>query len=161
VYRWVEHTSELELELKAASECELLSESMEALRELLDPERAASAPEPVDEPRPGAQPPPKLGAEAPLERGAETPLERRVVRATAPDRPALLAAWLEELLFLAESSGFIPLLVEELSLEDQQLTATVAGRLGRPRPLVKAVTYHRLEFEPAERGYRGRVVFDV
>jgi SHS2 domain-containing protein len=135
MYRWVEHTSELELELKAASERELLSESLEALRELLDPEPAGS--------------------------GADAPPERRSVKATAPDRPALLAAWLEELLFLAESSGFIPVLAEELSLDHQQLTATVAGRLGRPRPLVKAVTYHRLEFEPAERGYRGRVVFDV
>jgi SHS2 domain-containing protein len=132
VYRWVEHTSELELELKAASERQLLSESLEALRELLDPEP-----------------------------DAEATLERRSVSASAPDYPALLAAWLEELLFLAESSGFIALLVEELSLEDQRLTATVAGRLGRPRPLVKAVTYHRLEFEPVEHGYRGRVVFDV
>jgi SHS2 domain-containing protein len=147
VYRWVEHTSELELELKAASERELLSESLEALRELLDPEPDAEAAlDPADNP---------------LEPDAEAQLERRSVRVSAPDRPALLAAWLEELLFLAESSGFISLRVKQLSLEDQQLTATVAGRLGRPRPLVKAVTYHRLEFEPAEHGYRGRVVFDV
>jgi SHS2 domain-containing protein len=37
----------------------------------------------------------------------------------------------------------------------------VAGYVGEARPLVKAVTYHRLQFEPSERGYRGRVVFDV
>ena len=140
VYRWVEHTSELELELEAASERELLIESMEALSELLAPE-------------PDAETPPQPDAEAPL--------ERHLVVTIAPDRPALLAAWLEELLFLAESSGFIPLLVEELSFEDRRLTATVVGRLGDPRPFVKAVTYHRLEFEPAGRGFRGRVVFDV
>lgn len=137
MYRWLDHTAELELELEAASEQEVLSDALDALRELLEGE-ALSLPE--DEP---------------------APPERRAVRATAGDRPALLAAWLEELLFLSESEGFIPDAVERLSLQDGALGAIVAGHVGEPRPLVKAVTYHRLQFEPSERGYRGRVVFDV
>jgi SHS2 domain-containing protein len=141
VYRWLEHTAELELELEAASEHEVLSDALDALRELLEGNGAAVSPE-----RSGIHP---------------EHLERRAVRATAGDRPALLAAWLEELLFLSECEGFIPLTVEEISLEERAVGAVVAGHLGEPRPLVKAVTYHRLQFEPSERGYRARVVFDV
>ena len=39
--------------------------------------------------------------------------------------------------------------------------AEVAGGLGAPPPLVKAVTYHRLEFSAHGAGYRARVVLDV
>jgi SHS2 domain-containing protein len=141
VYRWLDHTAELELELEAATEREVLSDALDALRELLEGDEKAVSPErrrvPADQ------------------------LERRVIRAVAGDRPALLAAWLEELLFLSESEGFIALTVERLSLEDGALGATVAGRIGEPRPLVKAVTYHRLVFERSEHGYRACVVFDV
>jgi SHS2 domain-containing protein len=141
VYRWLDHTAELELEIEAASEHKVLSAALDALRELLE------------------------GNEAPVSseswRGHRDEIERRAVRATASDRPALLAAWLEELVFLAESEGFIPIAIERLSLEDGALGAIVAGHVGEARPLVKAVTYHRLQFEPSERGYRARVVFDV
>jgi SHS2 domain-containing protein len=138
VYRWVDHTAELELELDAATERELLTDALHALAELLDP----------------AQPDPSVRATA-------SATEHMHIEATATDRPALLAAWLEELLFAAETGGLIPVAVEQLCLKHNSLRATVSGLRGAPRPLVKAVTYHRLEFEPAERGYRGRVVFDV
>jgi SHS2 domain-containing protein len=138
VYRWLDHTAELELELEAATERAVLSDALDALRELLEGDETAVLGE-VDDDR----------------------LVHRAVRATAGDRPALLAAWLEELLFLSESEAFIPIAVQKLSLEDSALTAIVSGRVGEPRPLVKAVTYHRLQFEPAAHGYRARVVFDV
>ena len=141
MYRWLDHTAEIELELEAASEHEVLSDALDALRELLE------------------------GNETPVSSEGwqrhKDEIERRAVRATASDRPALLAAWLEELVFLAESEGFIAFAVERLSLEHCALSAMVAGHVGEARPLVKAVTYHRLQFEPSERGYRGRVVFDV
>jgi SHS2 domain-containing protein len=140
VYRWVDHTAELELELDATSECELLTDALHALAELLDPGES----------------------DVPAARAtAQAFTEHIRVQASATDRPALLAAWLEELLYAAETGGFIPLAVEHLSLEQNSLEATVSGVRAAPRPLVKAVTYHRLEFEPAERGYRGRVVLDV
>jgi SHS2 domain-containing protein len=141
VYRWVDHTAELELEIEAASDHEVLSDALDALRELL------------------------VGTETPVSseswQGHSHEVEHRAVRATASDRPALLAAWLEEFVFLAESEGFIPVAVERLSLKGASVSAIVAGHVGEARPLVKAVTYHRLQFEPSSRGYRGRVVFDV
>jgi SHS2 domain-containing protein len=136
MYRWLDHTAELELELDAATEREVLADGLDALRELLEGEGARAS-------------------------ESAAPVARRAVHASAADRPALLAAWLQELLFLSESEGFIPLAIEQLSLAQEALTATVLGRVGEPRPLVKAVTYHRLQFEPSGRGYRAHVVFDV
>jgi SHS2 domain-containing protein len=133
VYRWVDHTSEVELEIEAAGEREVFEEAARALAELLgiDPKGAA-----------------------------EATAERRVA-ARATDRPALLAAWLEELAFLAEAEGFVATRVVELEVEADGLRATVAGVLDEPPPLVKAVTYHRLLFEPRDQRYVARVVLDV
>jgi len=129
MYRWVDHTAEVELEIEAGSEREVLAEALAALAEL-------------------------LGVDA----GAD---ERRTIAVDAPDRPALLAAWLEELVFLAESEGFVPARLDDVELGESSLRAVVAGGLGEPPPLVKAVTYHRLAFEPAGTGYRATVVLDV
>jgi SHS2 domain-containing protein len=38
----------------------------------------------------------------------EAPRKTRQVRVDAPDRGALLVRWLDELVFLAETDGFIP-----------------------------------------------------
>ena len=130
VFRWVDHTSELELEIEAASEADVFAEALTALAELLSDEPEG---EPV----------------------------RRPVSAEARDRPALLAAWLEELVFLAESQGFEPRAVESLTLTGDSVKATVTGSLGAPPPLVKAITYHRLAFGPTEDGYSATVVLDV
>jgi SHS2 domain-containing protein len=83
------------------------------------------------------------------------------VSAEGDDRPALLAAWMEELVFLAEAEGFEPLAMQALELGPHSAQATVTGRLGQPPPLVKAVTYHRLSFARAGHGYRATVVLDV
>jgi SHS2 domain-containing protein len=130
MFRWVEHTSELELEIEATSEPEVFADALAALAELLSSERKGRA-------------------------------VRRRVSAHAPDRPALLADWLEELVFLAESDGFEPAAVQTLKLSRDSLEATVSGHLGEPPPLVKAVTYHRLAFAQTSDGYSARVVLDV
>jgi SHS2 domain-containing protein len=130
MFRWVDHTSELELEIEAASEADVFAEALAALAELL-----------ANEPR-------------------GEPVQRHVSVA-ASDRPALLAAWLEELVFLAESDGFEPAAVEWLELGPESVEATVIGRFGAPPPLVKAVTYHRLAFGPSGAGYCATVVLDV
>jgi SHS2 domain-containing protein len=130
-YRWVDHTAEVELEIEAAGERGVLEEALRALAELLEVEARA----------PGD--------------------ERRSVTVDAPDRPALLAGWIEELAFLAESEGFVATRVVELDLRGGGLSATVSGVLGEPPPLVKAVTYHRLAFEPSGHGYLARVILDV
>jgi SHS2 domain-containing protein len=130
VYRWVDHTSEVELEIEAAGEREVFADAARALAELLA----------VD--------------------AGEAIAERRLA-ATATDRPALLAAWIEELAFLAESEGFVTTRVVELELLGDGLRATIAGVVDEPPPLVKAVTYHRLAFERRGEGYFARVVLDV
>jgi SHS2 domain-containing protein len=133
-YRWVDHTAEVELEIEAAGEREVLEEALRALAELLGTEGS--------EPAVG-QPP------------------RRRLSAHAADRPALLAAWIEELAFLAESEGFVATELLDLDLAADGLDATVAGVFAEPPPLVKAVTYHRLAFESSGDGYVARVVLDV
>jgi SHS2 domain-containing protein len=87
--------------------------------------------------------------------------EWRDVAVAAADRPRLLAGWLEELAFLAETEGFVPERAEELVLAPAGVTARVVGHRGTPPHLIKAVTLHRLAFEPDDGGWRARVVLDV
>lgn len=82
------------------------------------------------------------------------------VELEAPDLAALLAQWLEELVFLAETERFVPE-EAEIVLRNTSLRASARGRAGEPRPLVKAVTYHGLEFAREGGWWRARVVLDV
>jgi SHS2 domain-containing protein len=79
----------------------------------------------------------------------------------ASDRAALLAAWIEELVFLAERHGAVPERVDRLELRECRASATVRARPGRIRHLVKAVTYHELAFERSGEGWRAYAVLDV
>jgi SHS2 domain-containing protein len=136
VYRWLEHTSEVELELCADSERGVFEDAVVALAELLGV------------------------TEAP--RGRPTELRTVAVDSDRQgDRAALLVAWLEELVFLAESVGFVGLRVADFELAGSRLVACVAGLVGDPPPLVKAVTLHGLRFEPRDGGYLARVILDV
>jgi protein archease len=134
MYRWNEHTSELELEIRAPSERQVLAEALAAVGELLSEEASQADPGSV--------------------------ATRRVL-VEGDDRAALLADWLSELAFLAEVEGIVPERTVELRLAPGRLEATVEGRRGRPRHLVKAVTYHGLRFEPNGDGWRATAVLDV
>jgi SHS2 domain-containing protein len=127
----VEHTGELEVEIEAATVRGLFEEGFEAMREL-------------------------LGGE-----GAGSPERRRQVAIEAPDRAALLAEWLAELAFLAETEGLVPGRLVSLELGEDGLSAVVEGSEGSPPHLVKAATYHRLSLERAAKGWRATVVLDV
>jgi SHS2 domain-containing protein len=131
MYRWVEHTAELELAIEAATREAVLADALAALRELHDPEEAAAR------------------------------SEEREVAVTAADPAALLAGWLEELVYLAESAGFVAEALVECRFTDDGLETVLRGGRGEPRPIVKAVTYHRLAFHPVEAGYVATVVLDV
>ena len=128
MHRFVDHTSELELELEAESAEGALQEAVGALAEL-------------------------VGS------GSGDQVEH-TVELEAGDEAALLAAWLDELVYLAETEG---LLAEsaDVELEGTRLRARVRGRRGEARPLVKAVTLHRLRLGPENGVWRGRVVLDV
>jgi SHS2 domain-containing protein len=134
VFTWVEHTGELELAVEADSPEDVFEQAMEALGELLA-ERSEGGP------------------------GADTML--REVTVSAPDYATLLAEWLAELAYLAETEGFVPERVERLRLSERALDATVAGRVASPAHLVKAVTYHRLEMLRDGETWRARVILDV
>lgn len=128
MFRFVEHTAELELELEAESAVGVLEEARRAFEELVGTGDGEAVELPVT-------------------------LE-------ASDLPALLAAWLDELVFVAETEGVVAESAD-LQLQGPRLTGSLRGRRGEPRPLVKAVTFHRLRFRPESGVWRGRVVLDV
>jgi SHS2 domain-containing protein len=80
---------------------------------------------------------------------------------TAHDRATLLAECLSELLFRAETEGFVPARLARAELSGDHLSATVEGYAGAASPLVKGVTYHRLRFERTAAGWKAGVVLDV
>ncbi|MGH2992811.1 MAG: archease [Solirubrobacterales bacterium] len=147
MYRWVDHTAELELQLEARTEEEVFREGLAALGELLGERTDADARDPA----------------------------RHEVHASAPDPATLLAEWLSELAYLAETQGFVPERVDSLSIDSSSLRtprdllanrafdleASVSGRRADPPHLIKAVTYHRLEMRESGDGWRARVVLDV
>lgn len=128
MYRFVEHTAELEVEFEADSPEGVLEEALRAFAELAGP-------------------------------GEGDVVERRI-DLTAPDLPALLAAWLDELVYLADAERLVPESAD-VSVTGSRVAGLVRGRRGEPRPLVKAVTLHRLRFRPEDGVWRGRVVLDV
>jgi SHS2 domain-containing protein len=134
VYRWVEHTGELELEIEAGSERAVFEEAFEAMRELLKGESELTA-------------------------GGAT--VTREVAITGSDRPVLLTDWLAELAYLAESEGLVPRRLVELGLTEAGLEAVIEGKEGEPPHLVKGATLHRLGLERSASGWRATVVLDV
>jgi SHS2 domain-containing protein len=130
-YEWVEHTAELELRIEAADQRAVFEDAFQALVELLDDESSNGEP---------------LGRE---------------IHASAADPPALLAEWMMEVVFLAETEGLVPERLENLELAERHLSARVSGRRGNPPHIVKAVTYHGLVLEPFPEGWRARLVLDV
>jgi SHS2 domain-containing protein len=85
----------------------------------------------------------------------------RRIEVEARDTAGLLAAWLEEVVFLAEHDALIASAARDVELGPGRLRGNVIARRGRPSHLVKAVTYHRLELEGGEAGWEGRAVLDV
>ena len=94
------------------------------------------------------------------------PRESRTVRASGRDRTELVVAFLTELLVAHDSEGFLA----------RRISARLTGRgpyvvlarlegeafdpeRHRPRTEVKAVTYHRLEFDP--RAGTARAIVDL
>jgi SHS2 domain-containing protein len=97
---------------------------------------------------------------------AVEPRERHEVRLEAPDRELLLAAWLNELLYLMEARRlvFAAFVVERLG--GKELAAVVVGeRLDPARhhvhAVVKAATLHDLSLRQSDRGWEGHVLLDV
>lgn len=131
-HRFGEHVGEVILEVDATSLPELFVEAGRALAELL-----------TEEPAPATG-------------------EVRRCAITAPDREALLIAWLNELIFLSETKHEIygEFRVERWS--DQELVVDVRGAPAATlRTPVKAATFHELRILETAEGFRARLVLDV
>ena len=133
MYRFVDHTAELELELEAESAEGVLGEALRAFAELVTEDD---------------------------DRDADGEAVERPVDVAAADLPGLLAAWLDELLYLADAEQLVPESAD-VSVSGSRATGLVRARRGEPRPLVKAVTLHRLRFRSENGVWRARVVLDV
>jgi SHS2 domain-containing protein len=132
-YGWGDHVGELELRVQAATEQEVFADAVRAFGELVSGE----------------------------EEVVVAAAEPRAIAVAGADRAALLAGLLNELVVLAETEGFVPDAMVSVALGDGALEARVRGGRGTPPHLVKAVTHHRLVFEPAPGGWRANAVLDV
>lgn len=92
--------------------------------------------------------------------------QRFDVEVTAPDRAALLVAWLNELIFHFETRRLVLADFQIHDLTDERLAATVTGQaigeLDEPLAMeLKAATYHGLRVEQTDAGWEAAVLFDV
>jgi SHS2 domain-containing protein len=87
---------------------------------------------------------------------ARHPLELEVL-----EEGTLVADWLNELVYLADTQAFVPRRLRSFERTPSGVRAEVLGYEDAPRPLVKAVTYNDLELESGPGGWRARVVLDV
>ena len=66
------------------------------------------------------------------------------------DRGGLLVQWLDEMIYLADAHSFLPDVADPLMLRPDGVAATIRGRRRRYQPLVKAATYHGLDYRRLE-----------
>lgn len=132
-HRFVDHTSEIGLQVQAASFGELLAEAARGLARLMLREVPATA------------------------EG-----EARELEVSAHDRESLLVDWLNEILFVAETGLWIPLEIEVLEASGTRIRARARGATVEVSPsMVKAATFHGLEVVETAEGFSAEVILDV
>jgi SHS2 domain-containing protein len=129
----IDHTSEVQLRVRAASLGELLAEAGRALAEL--------------QLRGGEQP---------------ASAESRRLRLEASDRERLVVDWLNELIFLAETERWVATGFRIERADDGSVVATATGvEVSEPRGLVKAATMHGLRVVDVDGMIEGEVILDI
>jgi SHS2 domain-containing protein len=105
-----------------------------------------------------------------FERPPESGDEENSVRLSAPDLETLLVRWINELVFLVQGDGFVPVhagvRIEESGGEDFSLEASL---IGAPLDLeghgwqgeIKSATFHGLDVRQEGEDWRARVILDV
>ena len=132
-HAFVDHTSEIGLQVRAGSFPELLAEAGRGLARL-------------------------MLREVP----AEAEGEAREIEVSAHDRESLLVDWLNEILYIAETGLWIPLEIELLEATDTRLRVRARGVTVEVSPsLVKAATFHGLEVVETADGVSAEVILDV
>ena len=133
-HRWVDHTSEVQLQVGAESLAGLAVEAGRALGLFL------------------------LRGHAPVELVGEP----RTIGVLSVDREALLVDWLNEILFLAEVERWVAVEFEVTETSSEHLKASARGvPVDEPPALVKAATFHGLAVEETDGGFQAEVIFDV
>lgn len=134
-YEELGHTSEIGIRLTAATAPALFSCAAQAMFHLATP---------VDE--------------------ATIEIEQsRTITVTSADSESLLVDWLNELLYLYETSGVVFRQFTIAAWAPTQLEATVAGGRTETPPAmhIKAVTYHQLAVEERDEEWQAQVFFDI
>ena len=132
-HRWIDHTSEVQLQVEAESPAGLAAEAGRALGLFLL--RGVPA-------WPAGPP--------------------RELEVASVDREALLVDWLNELLFLAEVGLWVAVEIEVFEVSSVHLKASARGVPVVDRPsTVKAATFHGLAVEERDGGWQAEVIFDV
>lgn len=132
-HRFVDHTSEIGLQVEAGSFGELLAEAGRGLARL-------------------------MLREVPAEAEGET----REIEASSHDRESLLVDWLNEIVFVAETGLWIPLDFEVLEVSDTRIRARARGVIVAVSPsMVKAATFHGLQVLETADGLAAEVILDV
>jgi len=132
-HNWLDHTSEIQLEVGGESLGGLAAEAGRALGLML---LRGSAPEPSG--------------------------PTRTLEVSSADREALLVDWLNEILFVAEVELWVAVDFDILESSPTHLKAAARGvPVEEPPALVKAATFHGLRVEEGEDGFQAEVIFDV
>ncbi len=132
-HEWLDHTSEVQLEVGAESLAGLAAEAGRALGLLLLRDAPARPEGPA-----------------------------REIRVESVDREALLVDWLNEILFLAEVERWVAVEFDILEASSVHLKASARGVPVEESPaLVKAATFHGLAVEERAGSLQAEVIFDV
>ena len=93
-----------------------------------------------------------------LDAGGE--LACRTVEVSGRDRATQLVALIEELIYLADTDGFV---ADDtaVTLSETDLRVELTGRTTSVQPIVKAATYHDLQFQRTDGCWEARVILDV
>jgi SHS2 domain-containing protein len=91
---------------------------------------------------------------------------RQQVDVEAPDQEALLVEWLNQLLYLFDTEGFIGREIQVEEITAQRLQAWVGGEPFDPerhefKTGIKAATYHNLEVKKAAAGWEATIILDI
>lgn len=128
-----QHTSEIELHIRAGSLGDLLAEAGRALAEM------------------------QLTSADCVPGGPARP-----IRVLSPDREALLVDWLNELIFLADIDRWVAMDFSIDLADDTEVRARASGVTLEWAPSrVKAATFHGLRVENVPGGLEAEVILDV
>ncbi len=94
------------------------------------------------------------------------PLITQEVEEEAPDQGALLVEWLNQLLYLFDTTGFLGKEIEVQEISSNRLRAVLKGEPFDPERHqcntgIKAATFHNLEVEETAAGWQATIILDI